>query len=450
MRKKWRTRKNVRSGKNEREAARDGSARCLAAGHMLPMLDMARLFAERGVRVSVAVTPSTAAGLLASSYPSLRPVLLPPFSSATAGLPDGAESTSALPSALISPAFIAACDEFSSPFLSLLRLHRPHALVADFHFPWAAHHAASLSLPIPLLSFHGTSHFSTAVAAVLSHAKPHLDPALVDDEDASFLLPWLPDPPIRLTRAEIPGHVANPTDLVRRMSEAHALAHGMLMNSFRAFEAPYLDLMSRFVRSWTLGPVHLPLQPQPQPHSDVVSWLYVCFGSLGRFTPAQLRAIALGLEAAGRPFVWVVKKELDVASPECLPAGFEGRVGERGRIVNGWAPQRAILRHAAVGGFVTHCGWNSLMEAVAAGKPLATWPLHAEQFFNERFVVDVAGVGVRVGGGAKKRAWSDDEAARPDVPAEEVAAAVIIRRCCNGGRSTPTPIPIILGKTREN
>jgi UDP-glucosyl transferase 73C len=82
---------------------------------------------------------------------------------------------------------------------------------------------------------------------------------------------------------------------------------------------------------------------------------------------------------------------------EWLADGFEERVKDRGMIIRGWAPQVMILWHQAIGGFVTHCGWNSTIEGICAGVPMITWPHFAEQFVNEKLVVDVLKTGLEVG-----------------------------------------------------
>ncbi|KAJ9159524.1 hypothetical protein P3X46_025030 [Hevea brasiliensis] len=69
----------------------------------------------------------------------------------------------------------------------------------------------------------------------------------------------------------------------------------------------------------------------------------------------------------------------------------------KGLIIRGWAPQLSILEHEAVGGFVTCCGWNSTLEAICAGVPMVTWPVSAEQFYNEKLVTLVLRIGVAVG-----------------------------------------------------
>ncbi|KAJ7974123.1 Glycosyltransferase [Quillaja saponaria] len=135
-----------------------------------------------------------------------------------------------------------------------------------------------------------------------------------------------------------------------------------------------------------------------QPSKSVV---FLCFGSLGLFSKEQLKEIALGLEISGKRFLWVVRNppsgqsqnlalstqhEPDLDS--LLPDGFLDRTKERGLVVKSWAPQIAVLSHDSVGGFVTHCGWNSVLEALCAGVPMIAWPLYAEQRSNRVVLVE--------------------------------------------------------------
>ncbi|KAL7265575.1 hypothetical protein ACSBR1_003369 [Camellia fascicularis] len=69
----------------------------------------------------------------------------------------------------------------------------------------------------------------------------------------------------------------------------------------------------------------------------------------------------------------------------------------QGLIVKSWAPQLLILEHANIGGFLTHCGWNSAVEGVGAGVPMITYPFAAEQFFIKSLIVNVLKIGIRVG-----------------------------------------------------
>ncbi|CAL5350889.1 unnamed protein product [Camellia sinensis] len=127
--------------------------------------------------------------------------------------------------------------------------------------------------------------------------------------------------------------------------------------------------------------------------------VYVCLGSLGRLTPPQLIELALGLEGTKRPFMWVIRGRGNEGEIEkwVEEDGFEERTKGRGLLIRGWAPQLLILSHWAVGAFLTHCGWNSTLEGVCAGVPLITWPMFAEQFFNEKLVVQILEIGVNVG-----------------------------------------------------
>ncbi|KAK3017761.1 hypothetical protein RJ639_005077 [Escallonia herrerae] len=122
-----------------------------------------------------------------------------------------------------------------------------------------------------------------------------------------------------------------------------------------------------------------------QPPSSVV---FLCFGSLGSFDADQVKEIARALERSGHRFLWSLrrppppeKRELagEYENPEeVLPEGFLERTEGIGKVV-GWAPQAAVLSHSAVGGFVSHCGWNSILESLWYGVPMATWPMFGDQ-----------------------------------------------------------------------
>jgi UDP-glucosyl transferase 73C len=102
---------------------------------------------------------------------------------------------------------------------------------------------------------------------------------------------------------------------------------------------------------------------------------------------------------------------------------FEERIKGRGLLIRGWAPQLLILSHPSVGGFLTHCGWNSIIESISAGVPMLTWPLFGDQFMNEKLVVQVQKIGVRVGVEDPVK-WGEEEKIGVLVEKEDVKAAI--------------------------
>ncbi|XP_047043540.1 UDP-glycosyltransferase CGT-like [Lolium rigidum] len=155
-----------------------------------------------------------------------------------------------------------------------------------------------------------------------------------------------------------------------------------------------------------------------QPERSVV---YVSFGSRKALAPVQLGELAGGLEASGCRFLWVVKGSVvdrdDGADlREMLGEGFLERLQGRGMVTKAWVEQGDVLKHPAVGMFLSHCGWNSLTEAVASGVPVLAWPRFADQRVN-------AGVVARAGAGAWAEAWSW-EGEEGVVKAEEIAETV--------------------------
>lgn len=189
---------------------------------------------------------------------------------------------------------------------------------------------------------------------------------------------------------------------------------GFVFNTFRALEGAYLDnIQGQFGnrRIFAVGPLgYGRVGSDLEGGSDVLRWLdrwdedgsvlYVCFGSQTLMRKDQMEALAFGLERSGIRFVWVVKVPSTVEQIEegygLVPEGFEDRVSDRGIVVKGWAPQIAILGHRVVGGFLSHCGWNSVLEAVVAGVGILGWPMEADQFVNAKLLVEDMGVAVRV------------------------------------------------------
>ena len=123
------------------------------------------------------------------------------------------------------------------------------------------------------------------------------------------------------------------------------------------------------------------------------SVIYVSFGSIAVKSEQQLEQLALGLEGSGQPFLWVLRLDIAEGQAAILPEGFEERTKERALIVR-WAPQTKVLAHVSVGLFLTHSGWNSILESISMGVPVVGFPYFGDQFLNCRFAKDVWEIGL--------------------------------------------------------
>jgi UDP:flavonoid glycosyltransferase YjiC (YdhE family) len=127
------------------------------------------------------------------------------------------------------------------------------------------------------------------------------------------------------------------------------------------------------------------------------SVIYVSFGSVAFMDIKELVEIAWGLANSQQPFLWVVRPGSVNGSEwiEVLPEGFKEIIGERGYIVK-WAPQKKVLAHGAVGGFLSHCGWNSTLESICGGIPMICRPCFSDQRVNARYISQVWKVGLEL------------------------------------------------------
>ncbi|KAJ1293636.1 hypothetical protein BS78_01G083900 [Paspalum vaginatum] len=409
-----------------------------ARGHLIPQTDLAcRVAAARPAEVeaTMVVTPANAALIAptvaraAAAGHAVR-VLRYPFPDV--GLAEGVECLGTAPAHDAWRVYRA--RDLAQPFHeSLLREHRPDAIVADVPFWWATEVAAELG--VPRLTFHPVGVFPQLAMNNLFGIRSDI----ISAARKVVSVPGLPGKEITIPVSELPEFLVQDnffSEAWDQMKASQLAGFGVVVNTFVDLEQPYCEEFSRVDarRAYFVGPLALPscsaVHRGGESNVDCLSWLstkpsqsvvYVCFGSWAHFSATQARELALGLEASDRPFLWVVRSDDSSKSNQWAPEGWEQRVANRGLVVRGWAPQLAVLAHTSVGAFMTHCGWNSVLEAASAGVPVLTWPLVFEQFINERLVTEVAAFGARVWDGGK-RSERDEEA--ETVPAEAIARAV--------------------------
>ncbi|XP_059442455.1 scopoletin glucosyltransferase-like [Corylus avellana] len=151
------------------------------------------------------------------------------------------------------------------------------------------------------------------------------------------------------------------------------------------------------------------------------SVLYVSFGSEVGPTMEEYPQLAGALGEWTGPFIWVIQPDAGRSGPPpaftgeqgqpeegYYPHGLESKVGERGLIIRGWAPQLLILSHPSTGGFLSHCGWNSTAEAIGRGVPFLAWPIRGDQYYNATLVVRHLKVGYNVAKDLSKTVKKED------------------------------------------
>ncbi|CAL5030941.1 unnamed protein product [Urochloa decumbens] len=393
--------------------------------HVIPMTDLGCLLASHGADVTIVTTPVNAAIAQGRVGRALGiTVTAIPFPGADAGLPEGCERLDLIRSPADVPLFFAANNAHGEA-VARHCIHeaprRPSCVISGMCQTWAL--GVARDLGVPCYVFHGFGAFAMLCIERLYEHRPHEAAASPDER---FDVPDLP-PPLQcrgLTTRQLPPHFMPPASVggkaLQGMREFDLAADGIVVNTFEELERGSAALLAEATGKNVVAVGSVALCRSPSPGLDPVSmsddarrcmaWLdgkeprsvvYVSFGSAGRMPPAQLMQLGMALVSCASPVLWIIK------GADSLPGDVkewlrentdgDGEASSKCLVVRGWAPQVAILAHPAVGGFMTHCGWGSTLEAVAAGVPMATWPFFAEQFINERFVVDVLGIGVSVG-----------------------------------------------------
>ncbi|KAL0454381.1 UNVERIFIED_CONTAM: 7-deoxyloganetin glucosyltransferase [Sesamum latifolium] len=204
--------------------------------------------------------------------------------------------------------------------------------------------------------------------------------------------------------------------------EAAPRAKALIINTFDSLERDVLDaLAASFPRIYTVGPLQLMIDHVQDARLGAIKsslwkedlscmeWLdtkeadsvvYVNFGSITVLSPDQLSEFAWGLANSKKPFLWVIRPDLVAGDRAMLPPKFVAETKDRSRLIN-WCPQEQVLKHPAVGGFLTHNGWNSTIESIVGGVLVICWPFFAEQQTNCRFNYVEWGMGMEIDNNVK-------------------------------------------------
>ncbi|CAM8970339.1 hypothetical protein QQ045_005460 [Rhodiola kirilowii] len=392
-----------------------------AQGHMLPMIDLADQLARRGLDLTILVTPKNAEILnpLLSVHPGIRTLVLPfpghpKISQGVENLKDIGNHGNVPMMNAMGKFRVGIVEWFKGQEDSI----RPVAIVSDFFLGWTERVAKEVG--VPRIAFYS---LSVLLMEVSYYSWKEIDHVLSLD---TVEFEELPGRPV-FKNEHLPSMVRryNKSDpdwkFVKDSMTEGSTSWGLIFNSFHDLEGHYLDHCREKMehhKVWAVGPLKLMNKPGKTttlagPRSDVLKWLdecpdrsvvYVCFGSQKTLGREQMKALATGLELSGSRFLWAVKQATTEAQMEegfgSVPQGFEERVGNRGKVVRGWVSQEAVLNHRAVAYFLSHCGWNSVLEAVVGGVGLVAWPMEADQFVNAKILVEEMGVAVRVCEGA--------------------------------------------------
>nr|BBQ04949.1 UDP-glycosyltransferase [Rosa sp.] len=412
-----------------------------AQGHINPMLKLAKILHCRGFHITFVNTEYNHERLLKSRGPnSLDGLPSFRFKSIPDGLPPtDANATQDIPSL---------CDStrknFLAPFRRLLSElnSAPNSpsvtcIVSDGGMTFTLDAAQELGLPEVL--FHTTS--ACAFMCFLHYA--HLiEKGLVPLKDASCLMngyldtviDWIPGlSSIRLRDMPTFIRTTDPDDVMLKYvlveTERAQRASAIIMNTFDALEHEVLDAFSSLLPPvYSIGPLHLQLSHIREDEDsetigsnlwreepECLEWLdskepnsvvYVNFGSITVMTDEQLIEFAWGLANSNITFLWVIRPDLVAGKSAVVPGEFGEETKGRSLLAS-WCPQQQVLSHPAVGGFLTHSGWNSTIESVCAGVPMICWPFFADQQTNCRFCCKEWGVAMEIEGDVKRNCIED-------------------------------------------
>ncbi|PWA67837.1 UDP-glucuronosyl/UDP-glucosyltransferase [Artemisia annua] len=412
----------------------------MAQGHLIPFLELAYniLHHNQNITITIVNTPLNINYLrsaIANHAPPLSQLHLKPlhFNSSDHGLPPNSENTDSLPltkninlfaaSYALEPPF----RQFVSDVIAGDRC--PPVIISDLFM--ASANEVAKDMGIRNYSFITSGAYGTTAYISIWLNLPHRNLVTGGTHDQFHVTGFPSTVQFEISDLhQILQAVDGKDELSRSFQTQLSLSfysNGWLCNTVEEIETLGLEALRNYIKLpvWCVGPL-MPVkilkrnvgsdmgsvigqragkEPGIRPEK-CIEWLdlhpegsvlYISFGSQNTISETQMMELAKGLEESKKPFIWVIRPPIgfDLTCEfrtEWLPLGFEDRIGKQGLIVHNWAPQLEILCHRSTGAFLTHCGWNSVMESLSQGVPLIGWPLAAEQGYNAKMLVEEMGV----------------------------------------------------------
>ncbi|KAM3376425.1 putative UDP-rhamnose:rhamnosyltransferase 1 [Capsicum galapagoense] len=393
----------------------------LAFGHLSPFLQLSIALAKEGVHVSFISTPRNIKRLPkvpANLAPLVNLVEFPLPSLNNNLLPADAEATFDLPTDKVQYLTVA-YDLLQEPIRHFITRERPDWIIVDFSPYWMAEIARDLD--IPMIQF---SMFTAAALQFFGQLDSGNDEI---QKESKPLHELLLSPPkcgdfqstvayrkyeVAELFAAIAAENASGKSSLEREGIVGNASRAMVLRTCTEFESEYLVQPRNYTKPLIpvglLLPDELPMEERDlaqEPWQKISKWLneqkprsvvFVGFGSECRFSKTQVYEIANGIQLSGLPFMWILQKPRWALNDiDALPSGFGAATDGRGLVHIGWAPQKEILAHPAIGGSLFHAGWGSAIETLQYGHVLVVLPFIFDQGLNARMLVE-KGVAVEV------------------------------------------------------
>lgn len=385
----------------------------LAIGHLRPFLDLSKILAQKGHKISFVSTPRNIQRLQKIPSNLVHLIDLVTFTlPEVENLSPHEESSMDIPTSKAQFLKIA-FDLLKSDLLTFLENTKPKPdwILYDYASYWLPSLATELRISTAYLSL-----FSAAFMAFLGPPSFLIsgEDGRSKGEDYTVVPKWVPfESDVAYRLHEIMKNVDGESGIESGTSDSVRFGVSIaecdlvLIRTSIEFEPEWFHLVCELYKK-PVVPVGL-LPPCEIDNNNtefndddewgyVKEWLdkqkvssvvYVALGSEAVLSQEEVSKLAHALERSGLPFFWVLREPpwLGYGSQlQLLPDGFIERVKSRGIVHVGWVPQVKILRHSAVGGFLTHCGWNSVIEALGCGRVLILFPVMNDQGINARFL----------------------------------------------------------------